>query len=419
MFKSIATFSIWVALAPLSPGGAQETSSATTPAPANNQRVVSEPAAVDDSATANPPVSADKNRTPKTVTPQTLIPQTLIPKTLIVGTREVPPFAMLNQENQWEGISIDLLRDVKAELEDLSGHEIEIQFKIQTLKEMLAAVADSKVDVAAAALTVNYERETQMDFTHSFHTSGLGIAVGANQRRSGWSGIIDAVFSKTFGSIVAGLLTAMLISAVAVYLFERDANPEHFDHGWFRGVAAGMWWAAVTLTTVGYGDKVPKTFGGRTIALVWMFAGLFIIAGFTAAVTSALTLTELRAKVSGPSDLSRIKVATVEASTSADYLRSRNINFASHSNVDSALASLIANNCDAVVYDAPVLRHQAFQNYAGEVFVLQNTFERQNYAFALPSNSPLREPINRVLLRKISSPSWEEVLQTYFGEARQ
>ena len=150
----------------------------------------------------------------------------------------------------------------------------------------------------------------------------------------------------------------MLVSAVAIYLFERNANPEHFDHGWFKGVAAGMWWAAVTLTTVGYGDKVPKSFGGRMIALVWMFAGLFIIAGFTAAVTSALTLTELRSKINGPAELSRIKVATVEDSTSADYLTSRHIIFAKHPDVDSALKSLAANECDAVVYDAPILRYQ-------------------------------------------------------------
>ena len=63
------------------------------------------------------------------------------------------------------------------------------------------------------------------------------------------------------------------------------------------------------------------------IGLLWMFAGLFIIAGFTAAVTSALTLTQLRAKVSGPGDLPRVKVATVEGSTSADYLRTRHIMF--------------------------------------------------------------------------------------------
>ena len=177
-----------------------------------------------------------------------------------------------------------------------------------------------------------------------------------------------------------------------------------------------MWWAAVTLTTVGYGDKVPRTLGGRMIGLIWMFAGLFIIAGFTAAVTSALTLTELRARINGPADLSRIKVATVEESTSADYLRSRHIKFTAHPDVDTALASLIANQCDAVVYDAPILKYQTYQNHSGEAFVLPVTFERQNYAFALPSDSLLREPINRVLLRQTSSPKWDDLLATYFGE---
>ena len=339
-----------------------------------------------------------------------------VPDTLVVGTRVVPPFAMLNEENQWEGISIDLLREVKAELEEESGHEIKLQFKTLTLTEMLEAVSKSEVDIVAAALTMNYEREKKMDFTHPFHTSGLGIAVGANQRRSGWSGIIDGVLSKTFFRIVAGLFFAMLISAVGIYLFERRSNPEHFDKGWLKGVAAGMWWAAVTLTTVGYGDIAPKSLGGRLIGLLWMFAGLFIIAGFTAAVTSALTLTELRTKVNGPNDLSRVKVATVEGSTSEDYLRSRHIMFVKHPDVDSALNSLVANECGAVVYDAPILRYQVYQNHAGEALVLRNSFERQNYAFALPSNSPLRESINRVLLRKTSSPSWDEILATYFGE---
>ena len=210
----------------------------------------------------------------------------------------------------------------------------------------------------------------------------------------------------------------MLASSIAIYLFERNANPEHFEHGWIRGVAAGMWWAAVTLTTVGYGDKVPKSLGGRLIALVWMFAGLFIIAGFTAAVTSALTLTELRTKVNGPNDLSRVKVATVEGSTSADYLRSRHIAFVTHPDVDTALNSLVANESSAVVYDAPILRYQVYQKYTGEVVVLKNTFERQNYAFALPTNSQLREPVNQVLLRKTSGASWDEILATYFGEPK-
>ena len=123
-----------------------------------------------------------------------------VPETLIVGTRVVPPFAMLNEDKQWEGISIDLLREVKAELEDECGHDIKLEFKIQTLKEMLAAVSESEVDIVAAALTMNYEREKTMDFTHSFHTSGLGIAVGAKQT---WLRLVGNVRSDCVGDFSA------------------------------------------------------------------------------------------------------------------------------------------------------------------------------------------------------------------------
>jgi ABC-type amino acid transport substrate-binding protein len=326
---------------------------------------------------------------------------------------------MQSESGQWSGISIDLLREVKAELENESGHEIEIELRSLPLNEMLDAIEASEFDIAAAAITVNYEREKRMDFTHSFHSSGLGIAVGAKQSRSGWSGIVDRVLSRTFMRVVAGLVFAMFVSAVGIYLFERKSNREQFDKGWVRGIAAGMWWAAVTITTVGYGDKVPRTLGGRLIGLIWMFAGLFIIAGFTAAVTSALTLTELQSRISGPTDLSRVRVATVEGSTSADYLRSRHIRFAKHPDADSALKSLVADRCDAVVYDAPILQYQTYQNWSGEAYVLPIVFERQNYAFAVPSDSLLREPINRVLLRQTSSPRWDDVLASYFGENRQ
>jgi ABC-type amino acid transport substrate-binding protein len=66
-----------------------------------------------------------------------------------------------------------------------------------------------------------------------------------------------------------------------------------------------------------------------------------------------------------------------------------------HPDVDAALQSLVAGDCDAVVYDAPILKYQTYQDWSGEAYVLLASFERQNYAFALPSDSPLREPINQ------------------------
>ncbi|TWT66035.1 transporter substrate-binding domain-containing protein [Allorhodopirellula solitaria] len=339
--------------------------------------------------------------------------------TLVVATHEVPPFAMRYEGDEWTGISIDLLDEIVRSLEASSGHRIDVEFRELSLIEMLDAVEKSEIDLAAAAITMNYDREKRMDFAHSFHSSGLGIAVSEQDSDSAWATIVNTVFSKTFLKIVAALLLSMLVSAVGVYLFERRHNAEQFHSSWPRGIAAGMWWAAVTLTTVGYGDKVPQSSGGRVIGFLWMFSGLFIVASFTAAVTSALTVTQLQSRINGPADLHGARVATIEGSTSADYLHANHIVFEPCADVNAALSRLVDGECDAVVYDAPILKYETHQEFAGEARVLPTLFQEQDYAFALPSDSPLLEPINRILLRQTSSPDWEDTLASYFGKKPQ
>ena len=166
-----------------------------------------------------------------------------IPEQIVVATREVPPFALRNDDGQWEGISIELLREIKADLEAESGHEIQLRFEAYSLDEMLDAVENGNVDIAAAAITVNHEREKRMDFSHSYYSSGLGIAVGSKQRRSGWAGIVEAVLSPTFLRILLGLMAAMLISAIGVYFFERKQEGGDFNKNVVKGIGAGLWWA--------------------------------------------------------------------------------------------------------------------------------------------------------------------------------
>lgn len=340
-----------------------------------------------------------------------------IPKRVRVATREVPPFAMKGEDGTWHGLSIELLREIKADLDRDAGTETELEFLELGLEEMLAAVEQGDADIAAGALTVNYERERRMDFSHPFHSSGLGIAVQGGEVR-GWGGVVSAMLSWTMVRILAGLLAVLLVSGVAVYFFERKRNPD-FGGGVMKGVASGIWWAAVTMTTVGYGDKVPKSAGGRLIAAIWMFSGLFLIASFTATVTSALTVTQLQSRIAGPADLARVRVGTVTASTSEKYLRGRHVFSSKYEGVEAALAALEKGRIDAVVYDAPILRYEIQRQYGDSLYVLAGTFERQEYAFALPTESPLRERINLVMLRHLGSPEWRDVLAGYLGDLYQ
>jgi len=81
--------------------------------------------------------------------------------------------------------------------------------------------------------------------------------------------------------IIAALM--LYVSAVGIYIFEHEAQPEAFS-----SIPMSLWWAAATFTTVGYGDMYPITPGGRLFTSAILFIGLGIVAVPAAIVTTAL-----------------------------------------------------------------------------------------------------------------------------------
>jgi voltage-gated potassium channel len=59
------------------------------------------------------------------------------------------------------------------------------------------------------------------------------------------------------------------------------------DHENFPSLGSGLWWAAQTVTTVGYGDDVPTTFKGQLTAVIVMLFGIGFLTVVTAAITSS------------------------------------------------------------------------------------------------------------------------------------
>lgn len=69
------------------------------------------------------------------------------------------------------------------------------------------------------------------------------------------------------------LLGAMIVWASIMYIVEGRAQPEKFGT-----IPDAMWWALVTLTTVGYGDVVPVTAAGKIVAALTMITGFMMLA---------------------------------------------------------------------------------------------------------------------------------------------
>ena len=101
------------------------------------------------------------------------------------------------------------------------------------------------------------------------------------------------VLRRESAAMAAALLTMLIlivVSACLMFMLETAAKPGHFD-----SIAQAIWWAVVTLTTVGYGDITPITFAGKLLGIAIMLLGVGCMA-LPAGILAARFSEELRSR---------------------------------------------------------------------------------------------------------------------------
>ncbi|MGH7211179.1 MAG: transporter substrate-binding domain-containing protein, partial [Acetobacteraceae bacterium] len=305
---------------------------------------------------------------------------------LVVGTRVSPPFAFKNDDGAWEGISIDLWRHL--------ADRLHLRYRIEdrgSVHDLLAAVASGQVDVATAALTVTSERRKVMDFAQPFFSTGLGVAV-ARTGMTAWLPVVRTFSSFQFLLALSVLLGVALFVGALIWIFERREN-EHYGGSPMRGFIAGAWWSAVAMTQAGAAQQGPRSTPGRALAVIWMIASVLTIWVFIAGFTSALTTQRLRGIVRNVNDLRSVRVGAVAGSSTVDFLTEQRIAFRAYPTAAGGLRAAQSGQIDAFVYDRPLLAWILRQDFP-QLDLTPITLDAQNYAFALPLNSTLREALD-------------------------
>jgi polar amino acid transport system substrate-binding protein len=322
-----------------------------------------------------------------------------------------PPFVM-NDTGQFSGISIFLWDNIAQQL------DLDYSIEQYRLKEMLEAVAQGKVDIAVSCLSITKEREEIVDFSHSFYETHLAIAV----KQHGFLQTLKNFFFNKKLFIVLGIIVgvAALIGGI-LYLLEHNINAKLYSMKNKGGKLMEAFIAGLLFVTSGpirYYEF--KTLSGRTLTAFLAVGSTVMIASITALLASTFTLDQMHSQISGPQDLAKVKVGVMEASTSFEYLQEQGINSRIFSDRQELLAALDDGRLNAVVGDDAGLKYtikeaQAEGRYE-TLLVLPFVFEKQNYGFALPDESPHLEMLNQALLSVRDTPEWNVEIVKYIGK---
>ncbi len=276
-----------------------------------------------------------------------------------VAVEPLPPYAERTADGVWFGLAVDAWR--------LMAEDAGWNYTLIDASERgaLDALGAGEADVALPVVATP-ERAAEFLLTAPVHVTTLGVA---ELRRTVVGGVLRGMLTWEFLWLVLWLSALLLFVGALVWLLERRENAQQFHREPLNGLGDGFWWAGVTLTTIGYGDKTPVTLAGRTVAMLWMLVGLAVSASLTAAIV-ALTGIETE----GPSlqDLRGQTVAVAGDDAAARYLEGYGLSLSRHESLGAAVAAFAASpegGIAAVAGPAAALRSAIAASEAPETAV--------------------------------------------------
>lgn len=330
--------------------------------------------------------------------------------TLKIAYYNAPPFVENNSDGKLTGISIWLW--------DAIAQEMDVPYTMEyvPLNDVMGKLKDGSIDLCLNPLTVTSERLKLATFSYPFYVSNSAAVTKEVSNFQKGKQFLASFFSVNFFSAVFALFFIILIFGLLVWIFERKRNPDQFSPR-PHGIMSGIWWSAVTMTTVGYGDKSPQTFWGRTIALIWMFTAVIILSSFTASIASSLTVNHLQWDKNSISDYKDSRVGVIAGSATEDWLRRRFFTkIKTFQTIPEGLDALKNKKLDAFLHDEPILRYYLKNDdYEGKIEILNAKFNLQFYSFGISKslNDEVKNKIIITLSNITEGSDWQMLLSEY------
>lgn len=342
---------------------------------------------------------------------------------LSISILEEPPFTEF-KSGEVEGILGKFFTEISKKC-FLNAQECKSVLKNDTIKKRLfnsttsfkLAIDRNTTDIAfpiTAPLTMELSGDRYsgpgLIFKEFIKSTGYSLIMDVknfNQRSNDI--VFHTLLVNTWPIFVFTLLIAG-ISGIFVWMLETYFNEEEFPRSFTKGCYEGFWWAFVSMTTVGYGDKTPKFVLGRLFGVLWILIGLVVIAVFTATATSALSISF--------SDLARLegnKIGALNYTSARIEAMMKGAEVTGFTSVDSMFEALEKNEIDGILMDKYKVGYY-LEKRNNERFKMFDAFDADiPYYVAIRDSDPIKEMTNEgaCFKRRIEGNAVNELLISY------
>jgi len=164
-----------------------------------------------------------------------------------------------------------------------------------------------------------------------------------------------SVFSKEIMVIILTMISLSLIAGTIIWLLDRKHRKSNFPLDFKNGAGIGFWWAIVTLTSVGYGDRVPKTKKARLFGTIWICCGIMILSLLQGTVISKLSTNTndliIQQLAQSSDQLAGMSIGVLKNTPEDWRMRSRGAKVSVFSDFDGMVDALQNKSLDAIAVD--------------------------------------------------------------------